>query len=173
MAQFPELVTQYTVMTGSQQFALSHTRETGLSEAIIYIKAGSTDDIDEIERLVNDYVTAQWPVAVHGSQASGNIFDMLFSDREAPVVARLKRVDGKTPEPDQLTDVLGTIRTALPGVYVQQPEWNEYIELITDPERLALYDVSFSQILSYLRNSMNASSIAWRASRPLRSSTSG
>ena len=159
LAQFPDLVTQYTIMTGAQQFVLSHTRETGLSEAIIYINSENTAGIEEIERKVSEYVSREWPEAVQSSQASGNIFDMLFSDREAPVVARLKRVDGKTPLPDQLTELLGNIRSALPDVYVQQPEWNEYIELITDPERLALYDVSFSQILGYLQNSMNASSV--------------
>ena len=159
MAQFPDKVEQYTAMTGAQQFALSHTREIGLSEAIIYLKAGSTKDIEDIENEVTSFITAQWPEAVHDCQASGNIFDMLFQDKEAPLVARIKRTDGSTPEPEQLTTLLASIRTAMPGVEIQPAEWNEYIELITDPERLALYDVSFNQILGYLQNSMNASSV--------------
>ena len=105
------------------------------------------------------FIAAQWPEAVHSSQASGNIFDMLFSEKEAPVVARIKLSNGSMPEPEQLTTLLSSIRSALPDIEVQPAEWNEYIELITDPERLALYDVSFNQILSYLQNSMNASSV--------------
>jgi len=159
LAQFPDLVEQYTCMTGAQQFALSHTREIGLSEAIIYIKAGSTQNIDDTELQVSDYIRNNWPDAVHSSQASGNIFDMLFSDREAPLVARIKRSDGSTPEPDQLTSLLASLRSVLPGIEIQPAEWNEYIELVTDPERLALYDVSFDMILNYLKNSMNASSV--------------
>jgi multidrug efflux pump subunit AcrB len=159
VAQFPDLIEQYTSMTGAQQFALSHTRETGISEAIIYLKAESVDDIKEIESRVGDFIHSNWREAVCTTQASGNIFDMLFSEKEAPVVARLRRSDGKTPEPDQLTTLLSEIRNALPGITVQQPEWNEYIELVTDPEKLALYNVSFSQILGYLQNSMNASSV--------------
>ena len=159
VAQFPDKVEQYTAMTGAQQFALSHTREIGLSEAIIYLKAGSTKDIEDIENEVAGFITAQWPEAVHDCQASGNIFDMLFQDKEAPLVARIKRTDGSTTEPEQLTTLLASIRTALPDIEIQPAEWNEYIELITDPERLALYDVSFNQILGYLQNSMNASSV--------------
>ena len=159
MAQFPELITQYTAMTGAQQFVLSHTREMGLSEATIYIKADGTEEIEKIETATSDYISREWPLAVHSCQASGNIFDMLFSDKEASLVARIKNADGSTPEPDQLTTLLYSIREALPELYIQQPEWNEYIELITDPERLALYDVSFDQIIGYLRNSMNASSV--------------
>ena len=159
MAQFPDMVEQYTAMTGAQQFALSHTRETGLSEAIIYVKAGSTDEIDRFEREARDYIGRNWPEAVHSSQASGNIFDMLFQDKEAPIVARIKCTNGLTPEPDELTTLIYVLRDELPQVYIPQPEWNEYIELITDPERLALYDVSFGQIMGYLQNAMNASSV--------------
>ena len=159
VSQFPDLIEQYTCMTGAQQFALSHTRETGISEAIIYLKAGSVDDINEIEGRVAQFIHSNWHEAVCTTQASGNIFDMLFSEKEAPLVARLKRSDGSTPEPDQLTVLLSDIRAALPGVMVQPAEWNEYIELVTDPEKLALYNVSFSQVLSYLQNSMNAGSV--------------
>ena len=159
VAQFPDEITQYTAMMGAQQFALSHTREMGISEATIYIKAQGTDDIDRIEEQANEYIARQWPLAVHSSQASGNIFDMLFSDKEASLVARIKTTDGSIPDPEQLTSLLYELREALPDLYIQQPEWNEYIELITDPERLALYDVSFSQIMAYLQNSMNAGSV--------------
>ena len=159
MAQYPDMVEQYTAMTGAQQFALSHTREMGLSEATVYIKAAGTDEISRIEADVAGYITRNWPMAVHSTQASGNIFDMLFQDKEAPLVARIKRTNGSTPEPDQLTTLLFALRDALPEVYIPQPEWNEYIELVTDPERLALYDVSFGQIMNYLQNSMNAGSV--------------
>ena len=159
VAQFPEMVEQYTCMTGAQQFALSHTRELTLSEAIIYIKAGSTKDIDKIEEQVAEYIHKTWPDAVHSSQASGNIFDMLFSDHEAPLVARIKRTNGSTPDPDQLTSLLGAIRTELPDIEIQPAEWNEYIELVADPERLALYEVDFNTLLSYLQKSMNSSSV--------------
>ena len=159
VAQFPDQVLQYTAMMGAQQFALSHTREMGISEATIYIKADGASQIDGIERMANDYIAANWPLAVHSSQASGNIFDMLFQDKEAPLVARIKSTKGGTPEPDELSTLLYALREALPELYIQQPEWNEYIELITDPERLALYDVSFGQVLNYLQNSMNAGSV--------------
>ncbi len=159
LAQFPDQIKQYTAMTGTQQFALSHTREMGISEATVYIKADGTEQIDRIEAQANDYIAREWPLAVFSTQASGNIFDMLFRDKEAPLVARIRNINGSTPEPDQLSTLLYELRAALPEYYIPQPEWNEYIELITDPERLALYDVSFNQIMGYLQNSMNANSV--------------
>ena len=159
VAQFQDMVEQYTCMTGAQQYALSHTRETGISEAIIYLRAGSVDEISRIESSVSGFVHKEWPEAACSCQASGNIFDMLFSEKEAPLVAHIKLSNGSTPQPDQLTSMLAKIRASLPGVEVQPAEWNEYIELITDPEKLALYNIDFNTILSYLRQSMNASSV--------------
>lgn len=167
MNQFPGELTQYTVMAGAQQFALSHTPETGLTEAIIYMKAETADALSGIEKRASDYITEHWPAAAYSHEASKGIFEMLFEADEQPLVARLRHADGSTPTPQQLTALLSRLQEALDkaestevrSVRLQQPQWNEYIELVTDAERLALYDVSFSQILSYLQNSMNASSV--------------
>lgn len=159
LAQFPELVEQYTCMSGSQQFVLSHTRETGLSESIIYIKSANTENIDSIESVAARFIRSMWPDATYSCQPSGNVFDMLFSGKEPQIVARIKQTDGSTPDPEQLQGLLQEIRAALPGQIIQPAEWNEYIELITDPERLALYDVSFGQIMNYLQQSMNAGTV--------------
>jgi multidrug efflux pump subunit AcrB len=84
---------------------------------------------------------------------------MIFAEQEPQLVACLKRNDGKTADPEQLNELLAEIRAVLPGVDVQPAEWNEYIELIADPERLVMYDVDYSNILSYLRNSMNENEV--------------
>lgn len=155
VSEFGADVQQNTVMAGAQQFLLSHTRETGTTEAVIYLNAGSTQAVEKLQADITEYLSREWPEASFSFHASGNIFDMIFSGKEAMLVARLKRSDGKTPEPDQLTGLLADIRKACPDVMIQPVEWNEYIELVTDPEKLALYGVSHSQILSYLQSSMN------------------
>mgnify|MGYP003290196047 FL=1 len=159
VAQFPGMVGQYTCMTGVQQFVLSHTKETGVSEAVIYMKAGSTHDIEVIESGAGRFIRANWPDATYVCQASGNIFDMLFSEKEAPLVARLKRADGSTPDPARLGGLLSRIDEALPDVGIQPAEWNEYIEFVADPELMAMYDVGFGKILGFLQNSMNDNAV--------------
>ena len=164
---FQNELTQYTSMAGAQQFALSHTPETGLTGAIIYMKAETADGIGSIEKRACEYIADTWPSATASCGASSNIFDMLFQADEQSLVARLRLQDGSTPSPEQLTALLSCLRNALQeaesdivrDVRLQQPEWNEHIELVTDAERLALYDVSFGQIMSYLRNAMNAGSV--------------
>lgn len=156
---FPDLIQQSTVMAGAQQFVLSHTDETGVSEAIIYIKAGSTADIEKIESGVGDYIRSLWPQAVYSFKASGNLFDMIFSEKEASLVAKIRSVDGKTPDPSMLSELLSAINRDIPEAKIQPAEWNEHIELVAKPEMLALYGVSYNQLLSYLQQSLNDNSV--------------
>src|SRR5574344_1871412 len=156
---FSDLIQQSTVMSGAQQFVLSHTDERGVSEAIIYIKTGSTADIEKIESGVGDYIRSLWPQAVYSFKASGNLFDMIFSEKEASLVAKLRSVDGKTPDPSMLSELLSAINRDIPEANIQPAEWNEHIELVAKPEMLALYGVSYNQLLSYLQQSLNDNSV--------------
>lgn len=159
IGQFGSLIRQSTCMVGTQQFVLAHTGEITPTEAIIYIKAASPDDIALIERQIAETMHRQWPQSVVSSRAAGNIFDMIFAEKEPPLTVRLRATGGEPPTPAALTAVCDQIRAALPDAGVQPIEWNDYIELVADPERLALYGVSYDQIMQYLRNAMNDNQI--------------
>lgn len=154
-----ENIAQSTIMAGVQQFALSHTGDIGPSEAVIYMNAHSPREVKELETSIGEYMRRKWPDAVYGCKASGNLFDMIFADKEAALIARIRVSDGSTPEPEQLNELLGKIRRALPEIYIGPAEWNEYIEMVTSPEKLALYGVSYSQVESYLRQSLGENSV--------------
>ena len=156
---FGSLIKQSTCMVGTQQFLLSHTGEITPSEALIYLKAASAADIEQIERQIAETLHTQWPQAVVSSRAAGNIFDMIFAEKEPPLTVRLRATGGEPPTPAALSAICDQIRTALPDAGVQPIEWNDYIELVADPERLALYGVGFDQIMLYLRNAMNDNQI--------------
>lgn len=158
-ANFADLIEQSTIMAGVQQFAMSHTGDIGPTEAVIYMKTRSTHDVETLEAGISEYMQKNWPHAVFSCKASGNIFDMIFADKEATLTAHIRKSDGSTPEPNQLNEILEKIRQALPDVYVSPAEWNEYIEMVTSPEKLALYGVSFSQIDGYLRQALGDNSV--------------
>ena len=155
VGKFGDLIKQSTCMVGTQQFVLSHTGELTPTEAVIYIKAASASDIEQIERQIGETLRTQWPQAVVSSRAAGNIFDMIFAEKEPPLTVRLRATGGEPPTPAALTAICDQIRAALPYANVQPIEWNDYIELVADPERLTLYGASYDQIMQYLRNAMN------------------
>ncbi len=159
VSHFSDIVEQSTCMSGAQQFLLSHTDELSISEAIIYIKAKSADDIRNIEQNIGSIISGKWPKAVYSYKASGNIFDMIFSEKEAPLIAKIKTNNGMAANTADIEELLAKIRQSVSFANIQPLEWNEYIELIADPERLALYNVSYDAILQHLRKSMNDNTI--------------
>jgi multidrug efflux pump subunit AcrB len=142
-------------MAGVQQFVLSHTDETSISEATIYIKTSGTSAVEEAELSVAEYLHTHYPEAVFSTKASGNIFDMIFSSREARLSAHLRHASGEIPSPLEVNEILAKISHALPSVEIQPVEWEEYIEYVARAEMMALYDVGYDEILFSLRGALN------------------
>ena len=159
VADLGDLVKQSTVMAGVQQFLLGHTDETGISESTIYIKATGVAAAEQIEAQAAEWVKTNYPQAVWSMKTSGNIFDMIFSSGESRLAARLRPTDGRPPEPLEVNDILSRISAALPGTDVEPAEWEEYIQYMARPEMMALYGVTYGEILASLRNALNDNTI--------------
>lgn len=154
MDNFADIVGQSTVMSGTQQFILNHTRRMGLSETVIYIKEGDVP-ITEIQDRIAAYMEAHHPKAIYGFEPSGNIFDVVFSDKEAKLVARLRLKNGRSPDPVSLSNLLDTLSMRLPNVHLQPVSWQDHIVYVVKPELLALYGLTYSEVMSSLKNALN------------------
>ncbi len=146
---------QSTVMAGSQQFLLSHTRQTGISEAIIYLKLSDADLVDESQRKISAFIDEKYPEAICSFEPSGNIFDMVFSEQEARLVARFRAMDGDAPKPDALNRLLSRLDEELPDVDIEPILWQEHLLYIAKPELMTLYGVSYSELSAVLKNALN------------------
>lgn len=147
-----EDIVSETSMIGVQQFLMSHTPEMERSEAMIYIKASEQEDISKVEKKITDYMIDNFPEASFEFSPSGNIFDMIFSDNEPDLVARVKSLDGKTPDPDKLNEILDLFNKTLPDQYIEPVLWQEQILFVVDNELLSLNKITYSQIANVLKS---------------------
>jgi multidrug efflux pump subunit AcrB len=150
-----DIPSQTTIMAGMQQFVLGHTEQTAVNEATIYVKTVDNARISQVETMVERSLRGSFPEAVHSIGTSANIFDMIFSDNEAKLVVYLRPTAGRTPVASELNGVLGKISDVLPDTAILPVEWDEYIRYIARPDMMALYEVSYGEILSALRNMLN------------------
>ena len=141
-----ERVEHYDLLIGKQDFLLSHSGDITPSQVKFYIDAHTPDELAYAQEILRDRILGQWPDATVGFEESSNIFNTIFADNEAPLVAMLSRKDSKTLEPDQLNRVLQQIKERLPQVYIEPVLWQEQIMLITEPEKMALYNVDYGSI---------------------------
>lgn len=148
-------VEQMTTLVGSQQFILGHSGDQGISEASVYINCKDSRTLRQVQDGLQGVMGNEYPAAVYSFEASGNIFDMVFARNEAPLTAHLRPLRTREVEVGPLRDVLSEVREALPGVAVADPPVKTDALFIADPELLALYDVSYSELASILRNSLN------------------
>ncbi len=148
-------VEQMTTLVGSQQFILGHSGDQGISEASVYINCKDSRTLRQVQNGLQGVMGNEYPAAVYSFEASGNIFDMVFAQNEAPLTARLRPLRTREVEVGPLRNVLSGVREALPGVAVADPPVKTDALFVADPELLALYDVSYSELASILRNSLN------------------
>lgn len=148
-------VEQMTTLVGSQQFILGHSGDQGISEASVYINCKDSRTLRQVQDGLQGVMGNEYPAAVYSFEASGNIFDMVFARNEAPLTAHLRPLRTREVEVGPLRDVLSEVREALPGVAVADPPVKTDALFVADPELLALYDVSYSELASILRNSLN------------------
>ena len=90
VASLGDRILQSTVMAGGQQFVLSHTEENGVAEATVYLKCHEPDDVAPVQDAIRGYLAANAPAARCSFGVSGNVFDMIFAEREAVLTARLR-----------------------------------------------------------------------------------
>lgn len=154
-----DLLAQNTVMAGSQKFLLSHTKENSITEAIIYLKAIHTDSVEALSNRIDRFMRERYPHAVYYTESSGNIFDMIFAEKEAALIARIRSTNGKAPNPDKLNQFLSTIKKQLPDLYIEPVAWQEVIQLRTSPELMTLYNVDYNTLFYKLKSAFNENRI--------------
>lgn len=153
------LLSQYTVMAGSQKFLLSHTKENSVSEAIVYLKTVHPDSIPVLKEKIRSYLENNYPEALYSTESSGNIFDMIFAEKEPTLVARIRSINGKSPEPDLLNQLLRSIRDKLPSVHIEPVAWQEVVQLLTQPDLMTLYGIDYNRLFYKLKSAFNENRI--------------
>lgn len=152
-------VEQVTSMVGAQRFVLSHSGEPSVSEASIYLKCSSAKELESLKDKLSGRLAEEYPSSLHSFEVSGNIFDMVFSTREADLVARLRPVSSPEVEADKLTNTVEAVSGKIPGAGIQAIPMKTDLLYVADPERMALYDISYGELVSVLRNALNENSL--------------
>lgn len=150
-----EISEQISSMIGVQQFALGHSGDQAMNQAGIYFKCRDSRTLEEAKRTLQEVISSRWPAAVSGIVNSGNIFDMVFSEKEPQLLAKLRPAGIEGMNVDKLRHTLADIREAVPEIAIDEISLKTDVLYVSDPEMMALYGVSFNDLVSVLENSLN------------------
>ena len=141
---------EWSLLAGRQDFILGHSGDLASDGARLYFKAKSPRLRAALEAELSDRLARRWPEAVYAFSEAANPFNLVFTGDGPTLVAMLRGRDGSMPEPDRLNALIARIRAARPDLRLEPVSWQEQIVLEADPEKLALYGVSYDQVYASL-----------------------
>ena len=144
-----------TALVGVPQFVLGHSEDQSMSEASLYVSCSDARELAVLQERLSALVRSRWPAAIQAWGNSGNIFEMVFAEREPQLLARLRPAGGEGLTVAGVNEALGAVRAALPGVQIDGIPLKQDVLYVSDPERMALYGVRFSDLTEVLRNALN------------------
>lgn len=140
---------------GAQQFVLSHSGDQGVSEASIYFSCKDMQTLQMTKDKIVSEISARWPGATLTFEPAETIFDVMFADDSAPLTARLRPVRGPEVSLVSLRPLVNKLQEELPSAGIPSVSAKTDVLFVADPERMALYDVSYSQLAAVLQNALN------------------
>ncbi|GAL91025.1 efflux RND transporter permease subunit [Jejuia pallidilutea] len=151
----PDLINQ-TALVGTQQFLLDKNADAKNSETTIYIQTKSQTELFKIIDTLKDDLVLAYPNANYNYQDVENIFSLIFSDKETPLVARLRHIESiGSQQNEQLKTIWFQIQSHLNDITLKPIAWEDHITLIADQEKLITYNVASSTLFNTLKSAFN------------------
>lgn len=151
LSHFKGQVETYTSMVGAQDFLLFHTKDITSSEALVYLKCHSSDELEKVEKQLKKYLENKFVEASVSFSPAGNLFDMIFSNAEPDLCLKLQNQEGHRPEVLQSQAFVDTLRKRFPEVSVPSVVTEENLQLVADVEQMSIYGISYQQLCEKLR----------------------
>ena len=150
-----EDLTASTTMIGVQDFLLAHTKDITASEAIVYIKTESQEELNKAKEVILKHVGINYPNGLVNFTVSGNIFDMIFSNNESDLEIMLQNKGGGCPKIASVRTFIDTLSQRFPAVYIPPIVVEENIHYEANIEQMSMYSVSYDLLFNRLKELVN------------------
>lgn len=146
-------VNQSTCLVGEQQFLLDKNSTGNSTRSVIYLKGHAPQTIDSITTIIKAYLSNRYTESVFSFQDADNIFNVIFSDAEPNLEARLKVTDDYGPAYNShLQAVHQKIKQETDNLTLPEINWQEHLVLTVSPEKLMLYGVNYQLLYAKLKS---------------------
>lgn len=153
-------IVKNTCLIGEQQFILDKDASASSSEAVIYMKTADEASLQTAILRCEKYLSKHYPECHFTFSDAGNIFNLVFSDDEKPLTAKLRPIDEQGDNQlSLLIQTLNGLRHLPEGEQIETPATYSYTILNTLPEQLMLYDVPYDAVYRRLKSAFNENQI--------------
>ena len=141
---------------GEQQFMLNSSFENSASGIQLYFKTETKDSILKIKEEVSEFLHKRYPDASFGFSPEKNVFTMLFSGNETPLIASIRSANRNSyPAISEVTKLTDTIAGTVILSGKNPVPLKTVINISVDFEKLHIYGVSYNSVISKLKTVFN------------------
>ncbi|MDE5890667.1 MAG: efflux RND transporter permease subunit, partial [Bacteroidales bacterium] len=126
-----------------------------VSEATVYLKAHDTHSLGRLKDEISTFLMKEYPDCIYSFESSGNIFDMVFSEKEPELLARFRPVSLPELDVESIQGLTSDLARSLPYLHIPPVPLKTDVLYVADPQVMALYGVSYSQLAGVLKNALN------------------
>ncbi|MDO5970752.1 efflux RND transporter permease subunit [Flavivirga aquimarina] len=145
-----------TALVGTQQFVLNKETEARTSETTIYLQCKAPELLAKVKKEISHFILNKHPTALYEYKAVDNIFNLIFSDDEAPLVAHLRHVTNiGSYQNTQLQNIWYNVQQHLNNLELKPIAWQDYMALVVDKEKLMTYGVNANTLFNTLKSAFN------------------
>ncbi len=149
-------IENYTALVGAQQFILDKASTSLTSESAIYIHCNSPEKLELVQKNILLSIQKKYANAVASYNSVDNIFNMIFSDDQALLIARLRSVENiGSGQNEQLKKIWNKVQQNIGDIKINRIAWQEHIDLVADQEKLMVYGVSTNTLFDALKSAFN------------------
>ncbi len=156
LSPIKEKLVNQTALVGNQQFLLDKTTEAKASETTLYLQCDTPEALENIINLLSRVIISEYPLSLYEYKDVDNIFNLIFSDDEPPLIARLRNVENLgSSQNNELKSIWYKVQQGLGDLELKPIVWQDYLTLVADQEKLMTYGVSANTIFSTLKSAFN------------------
>lgn len=145
-----------TALVGNQQFILDKTTEAKASESTIYLQCKTEAELTTIQQTLQNHIQKAYPSALYQYKDVDNIFNLIFSEDQAALTARIRPVENLgSSHNDALKTVWHQVQDHFGNLELKPMVWQDYMTLVADQEKLMTYGVSANNIFNTLKSAFN------------------
>ena len=154
------LSVEQSAYIGVQDFMLDNDASLSSAEAQLYIRVDNPRSLGPMRDSVAAFLASAYPKATALFAPPANVFEKIFSSSEPPLEARFSVKDAGNAAAVTLVEALPARLRRATGEAVDAVPMREQINISVDREKLALYNVDYSEVLRTLRSAFKGSDVS-------------
>ncbi len=151
---------EISCFVGEKQFFLNREENQNLNEAELYLKTHNNRELQTLIQDIRSDVQNKYPEANIKISKVKNLFEQMFSNETAPLIANLSSNQKRDHLPvDRINQFIEQMNKKMPGLAVNLPSTVERVVIRMLPDRMALYQVDQNTLIYELEKNISKSNI--------------